>query len=179
MINYDIKEEINWYAMRVTYSRALKARQLFDSSKIENFVPMHYKINTKGARKSKELVPVLDNIIFVKASAATIKNSIIGTDFIKFIYNRENIRLTVPNYQMEDFIKISQYSRQEVLFFTPNELNLREGTPIRIHSKGDALDGVEGLFLKVKGKRNKQLVISLNGLIAVAASVDIDLIEMI
>ena len=67
--------------------------------------------------------------------------------------------------------------------FPPNtekispELDLRKGCRVRIH--GGKLNGVTGVFMQVQGKRNRRVVVLLEGVMAVAAEVHPDLIEVI
>ena len=44
---------------------------------------------------------------------------------------------------------------------------------------GDNLNGVMGVFMQVQGKRNRRVVVLLEGVMAVAAEVHPDLIEVI
>ena len=65
-----------------------------------------------------------------------------------------------------------------LLYFQPDELNLSKGTRVRII--GGDFEGQEGLFLKVKGARDRRVVIEIQGVIAVAmATIHSDLIEVI
>ena len=48
---------------------------------------------------------------------------------------------------------------------------------VRIH--GGKLNGVMGVFMQVQGKRNRRVVVLLEGVMAVAAEVHPDLIEVI
>ena len=43
--------------------------------------------------------------------------------------------------------------------FSPDEVNLRKGTKVRI--TGGDFEGYEGVFVKVKGARDRRVVISL------------------
>ena len=63
-------------------------------------------------------------------------------------------------------------------FFSPDEVNLRKGTKVRI--TGGDFAGQEGIFLKVKGARDRRVVIEIQGVIALAmATIHPDLIEVI
>ena len=65
-----------------------------------------------------------------------------------------------------------------LLYFQPDELNLSKGTKVRI--TGGEFEGQEGIFLKVKGARDRRVVIEIQGVIAVAmATIHPDLIEVI
>ena len=65
-----------------------------------------------------------------------------------------------------------------LIYFQPEELNLSKGTKVRI--TGGDFEGQEGVFLKVKGARDRRVVIAIQGIIAVAmATIHPDLIEVI
>ena len=65
-----------------------------------------------------------------------------------------------------------------LLYFRPEELNLSKGTRVRV--TGGDFAGQEGIFLKVKGARDRRVVIEIQGVIAVAmATIHPDLIEVI
>lgn len=66
------------------------------------------------------------------------------------------------------------------IFYTFNrELNLSKGTKVPSITGGD-FEGQEGVFLKVKGARDRRVVIAIQGVIAVAmATIHPDLIEVI
>ncbi len=172
-------EEEKWYAMRVTYGRVLKAKEYIDCSKIENFIPMKHQIVVKKGKKMKMLLPAISNLLFVKGQVTQIKEVIAHSNIIKFIYNREQQRLSIPNIQMEHFIKMCSAPDEETIYFDPAEINLKKGTLVRIHCKGQPMDGAEGVFVKIEGKRNKRIVVTINGIIAVARAVSVDLIERI
>ena len=66
----------------------------------------------------------------------------------------------------------------QLLYFQPGEVNLTKGTKVRI--TGGELEGQEGIFVKVKGARDRRVVIAIQGVIAVAmATIHPDLIEVI
>ena len=85
--------------------------------------------------------------------------------------------LVVPDDQMESFIKVSSQYGENISYYNPDELDLRKGCRVRIH--GGKLNGVTGVFMQVQGKRNRRVVVLLEGVMAVAAEVHPDLIEVI
>ena len=67
---------------------------------------------------------------------------------------------------------------EHLLYFNPGEINLAKGTKVRI--TGGQFEGYEGVFVKVKGSRDRRVVISLQGILALAmATLSPDLIEVI
>lgn len=79
---------------------------------------------------------------------------------------------------MEQFIRVSRTGDDGLVYLKPEEINLGKGTRVRI--LGGAFDGVEGLFLKVKGRRSRRVVVLVDHVSAVAVSeVSPDLIEVL
>ena len=60
--------DIAWYVLRVTYGREIPFKKYLDDNQIENFIPMQYQMIEKNGKKSKKLLPVIHNLIFVKTS---------------------------------------------------------------------------------------------------------------
>ena len=78
---------------------------------------------------------------------------------------------------MECYIMVSPQYGENISYYNPDELDLRKGCRVRIH--GGKLNGVTGVFMQVQGKRNRRVVVLLEGVMAVAAEVHPDLIEVI
>ena len=95
-----------------------------------------------------------------------------GSHF-QFIFNRcsglQNDRLVVPDKQMDDFIRACNEAGEGRQFLGPEDLNLVKGQRVRI--TGGALEGVEGVFIKLAGKRSKRLVVMLEGIMGVSVEI--------
>ena len=89
--------------------------------------------------------------------------------------NGHNEPIIVPDVQMEQFIRVSDSHDDKLSYFLPDELNLSRGTAVRII--GGPFDGVEGIFIKVQGVRNRRVVVQLPSLLSVVAEVHPDLIQ--
>ena len=91
---------------------------------------------------------------------------------------RSGQKIIIPDQEMQRFIAVAGTYHEQLLYFRPDELNLSKGTKVRV--TGGDFEGQEGIFLKVKGARDRRLVIKIQGVIAVAmASIHPDLIEVI
>ena len=91
---------------------------------------------------------------------------------------RSGQKIIIPDNEMQRFIAVAGTYHEQLLYFRPDELNLSKGTKVRV--TGGDFEGQEGIFLKVKGARDRRLVIKIQGVIAVAmASIHPDLIEVI
>lgn len=177
----DVTNSKHWYVLRAIFRKEEKVRDKLRRVGFHCYVPMCYRIETVKGHKVRRLVPAITELVFVYASQEDI------TDFK--LHSKETIywltkpngnkreRIVVPDKAMEDFIRVTQKNEQSITYFRPEELNLNKGDHIQIH--GGVFDGIEGILLKVKGKRDKQLVVSIPGITAAAVSIRPEVIEVI
>lgn len=173
--------EVLWYAMRVPYRNELKVQLKLQEKGIETFIPKRKKIVKKRGKTSYELLPAANNLIFVHSSLSVIKGlkqEILNLQYLVNKLEGESIKIVVRDNEMQSFIKAVENLEEEITYLSPEEINIEKGTRVRII--GGNFDGVEGIFVKVKGKRNKKVVVMLDKLLAVViAEIDPDLIEVI
>lgn len=175
----EIEEERVWFAMRVTYRRELIAKRLLDEMGIENFIPQKYARDPKHPKK-KILVPVIHNLLFVHTIPSTMRQ--IKEKSIPYLQymmdSRKGEKIVVPDKQMRQFIAVTADYDETLLYFQPGELNLSKGTRVRVTA--GSLEGYEGVFLKVKGARDRRLVIQIDDVLTVAkALVHPDLVQVL
>ncbi len=171
-----------WFAMRATFSRAMLAKRALEERSIENYLPMHYDVVVdRRGHKTKELVPVISNIIFVRTTKAIIqeaKKDILWLQYLTFPHEGRNRPIVVPNKQMEDFIAVTSRTQSKVLYLNPAEINLQKGTRVRII--GGPFDNVEGLFINSRGAGKKKLIVEIPGIIAAKSEIEeYDLIQVL
>lgn len=143
---------------------------------------MQYQVDTVKNRKIRRLVPAMHNLVFVHATQEAINDFKLRSKYSIFWLTipkdgHPHEKMVVPDKAMEDFIRVTQQNEQTVTFFRPEELNLNKGDHILIH--GGVFDGVEGILLKVKGKRDRQLVVSIPGITAAAVSIRPEIVEVV
>lgn len=164
--------------MRATYRREPDAVRLLQSENLDCFVPMQYKISIKKGKKIRILVPVIHNLIFVHACPSDLKRVKSKVSYLQYITDtRSGQKIIVPDNQMKRFIAVAGTYNDHLLYFQPEELNLSKGSKVRI--TGGEFEGQEGIFLKVKGARDRRVVVEIQGVIVVAmATIHPDLIEV-
>ena len=164
------KSDIAWYAIRITYGRELIFKEYLDHQNVVNFIPMHYKVFEKENKKERKLVPVVHNLIFIHTTRTVIDHIKRIDEYrfpIRYIFDCANRRpVVVPETQMKHFIAVASSYHDQLIFFEPSELNMKQGDRVRITSGIWA--GVEGLFVRIRGDR--RIVVSLQGLMAVATA---------
>lgn len=176
-------EQKVWFAMRATYGRNMEVKKKLDEAGFESFVPMRYVVSLdRRGRKTKKLVPVVRDLVFIRTDQATMYGLKQQFESLRNIYipsedGRKRV-VIVTDDQMDSFMKVTKTLSDGLLFFTPDEVNLSKGVKVRIH--GGQFNGLEGTFVKVKGARDKRVVVEVSGVIVVATcSLKCDLIEVL
>jgi transcription antitermination factor NusG len=164
----DVKpQDTVWYVLRITYNRALKCKKYLDEKTIKNFIPMRYVIDAKGGKK-RNLVPVIQNLIFVHSNRLVldqIKQNPPFNSMIRYMMDKSTRKpVVVPEKQMRDFITVAGTNDEQLVYLTSSELPLQRGDKVRITTGPWA--GVEGELLRVKGDR--RVVVAIQGIMAVA-----------
>lgn len=168
----------HWYAMRVTYSREVQMKEMLEQRGIECFIPMRYHTKVVRGRKVKLLKPVIHNLLFAHATPTEIQEVKKYYEYLQYIVDRERQKIIVPDAQMQTFIAVTGTYDDQLIWINPEDLNLKKGTRVRI--TGGDFEGQEGTFIKIKGARDKRVVIAIQGVIAVAmATLHPSLIEVI
>lgn len=171
---------VRWFVMRAYKSEKRAEEKLGGKDGLEYFIPKCYAVRVYHGVRSKRLVPVIPSLVFVHASRTQITDFKKRCNFLQFVMWKKSTGLEyliVPDEQMENFIKVSSQYEENISYYHPEEINLQQGTRVRIH--GGKLNGVTGVFMQVKGKKNRRVVVLLEGVMAVAAEVHPDLIEVI
>jgi len=171
--------KVRWFVMRA-YKSERRAESFLAAEGFEYFIPKHYVVRVYHGVKSKRLVPVIPSLVFVHAGHDRIIEFKRRHNFLQFAMWEKSTGqeyIVVPDDQMRSFITVAARNEEEICFYKPDEIDLRQGTHVRIH--GGKLDGVEGVFVRVQGKRNRRVVVMLDGIMAVATEVHPDLIEVI
>lgn len=162
-------DDRRWFAMRVTFRRELTVKQMLDAEHIENFIPMRREMRLVKGRKMNVIAPVVHNLIFIFSERQALQEFKAKVPYLQYMTTRcdgKNTPIVVPTSQMNDFIKVSSSDDRNLIYFDTSEERIAAGTPVRIH--GGAFDGLTGVFVKVKGKRSKKVVVEIQNVLAVA-----------
>lgn len=174
--------EIKWFSIGCTSAqKELKVRDDARKAGLEAFVPLKYTIKSKKSRKVRALVPVLSGMIFIKGTEDEVKDYIMNkahfTVFIrKSTFSNKEDYLTISVKAMDNFIAVIENHEAHITYFKPDEIKLQVGDQIRV--KGGIYDGKEGIIMRIKGKRNKHLVVQIPGILVAAIEMAPDLVEV-
>lgn len=176
----EINEEKVWFSIGCTsLQKELKVRDDARQCGLEAFVPLTYVVKTQRGQKHRALVPAISKLLFVKGTLEEVKDYIQHAHYVVFIrkstFSNKEEYLTIPTKAMEDFIAVTEHHEEHVTYFRPEEISLQEGDKIRI--KGGIYDGREGIIMRIKGKRNKHLVVQIPGMLIAAIELSPEMIE--
>ena len=170
-----------WYAMSAPYRRERIACDRFEEAGFECFLPLRATLCKKRDGKTEvRETPLVPNLIFVRAGRQELQKAKQKVGVAQYLTRREgerNVPITVPDRQMANFRMAVEKADTKTIYLHPSEVDLRKGTRVRI--VGGMLDGLEGVFMKVKGARSRRLVVMLEGITALAAEVEPDYIQIV
>ena len=170
-----------WYVLR-DLKRAnakLRAWEILADKGFEVFTPLKWEICRQGGRRSRKLVPVIGDLLFVRGSHDSIEVEIRKTPTLQFRYvkNGGGQPLAVSGVDMQRFMDAVK-NPDKVKYYTAADLNnVKIGKRVRII--GGALCGYEGKLLSVRGSRVKRLLIEIPELLTASVEIDPELIEII
>ncbi len=171
-----------WYVMGcLGVHHEEKVRDTLKSAGFRSHVPMKYEIKKVRQQERRTMVPAITGLIFAKGTLDDLKEFITHKSknaiyLRKSTFTNKKEYLTVPDKVMERFIESTNLRQEKITYFKPDELNLKEGETICM--KGGYYDGMEGVILRIKGKRNKHLVVQIPGVIMAAIEIEPELVEL-
>ena len=174
-----IEEQI-WFTVGcISPQRELRVRDDARKNGLAAFVPLQYTVKTVRGQKQRALIPAITGMIFVKGTLDELKDYIQKSHYPIYLKkstfsNKEDF-LTVPTHAMEEFIAVTESHEEHVTYFRPEEISLQAGDRIRIN--GGLYDGREGVIIRIKGKRNKHLVVQIPGILIAAVELSPEIVE--
>ena len=176
--NNDIQQ---WFCLGCTSpQRELKVRDDVRRYGLEAFVPLKYEVKRLRRQEQRTLVPAISGLMFAKGTLDEVKEYISHAHYTVYIrkstFSNKEDYLTIPTRAMEDFIAVTVDHEAHISYFRPEEIKLQAGDKIRV--KGGIYDGKEGIIMRIKGKRNKHLVVQIPGLLVAAVEMTPELIEL-
>ena len=171
-----------WYVLgSLKRNQELKIRDELRRESFNCFVPLHYVVKTVRGVRQRELVPAVPGLMFIQGAEETLKEAIQGRKqglyLRKSTFSNKEEYLTVSDRDMQNFMAVAEQAGEHVTYFSAEEIRLRPGDKIRIN--GGMFDGREGMIMRVKGKRKKQFVVSIPGVVYAAVELEQDLIELV
>ena len=176
------ENEVRWYVIgSVTRGRELKIRDELRRDEHECFVPLQYEVRKVGGQRRRIMVPAVTGLIFLRGTHEGVKEAIKfrsdGLYIRKSTFSNKEDYLSVSEHDMRNFIAVSEQAGEKITYYNPDEIHLQVGDKIRVN--GGMFDGREGVIMRIKGKRRRQLVVSIPGIVYAAVELEPELLELI
>ena len=148
------------------YKSELEAEKALRSfNGLECFVAKHYDVRVYHGKRYRKLVPLIHSLVFVRGLRDDIRRFKSVYTYLQYISVRDGSRpsrpLTVPDRQMEDFMRVARSYESDIRFLSPSEVVLCKGSRVRII--GGPFHGVVGHLLRDKQRGSCKVVVSLPG----------------
>jgi hypothetical protein len=156
-------DKVQWYPMRVAYDRGdrvLVIREALKARGIEYFLPMHWEYTKDDLDARKKLTPAINGLIFIHASRWVITGlkQQQGFEALRYWMDKtkgpesEDRILTVPDAQMQNFMRVASTEGDNLVYLQYNEQFLdKPGKRVRI-TQGD-FTGCTGTIRRIKKRQ--------------------------
>ncbi len=161
-------ETKQWFVLRVSYGRIVKAKAFVETKGLECYVPMRYKEIKKQGKKRIITEPLLPSFIFVYAAAEQV-NSLLQDKNIKVLENRallsyyydhtshredaptKNPPLVISEAAMDNFIRLTSIHNPHIIPVTSDNIKYKLGDEVVI-TEGEFKD-IHGRVTRIAGQQ--------------------------
>ena len=180
-----------WFVLRVSYGRIIKAKAFVVAKGLECFVPLRYKQITKKGKKRIITEPLLPSFIFVHESKEQVESllqdikvtSDEGRALLSYYFdhtihqeNNHNPPLTVREEAMTNFIRLTAIKNPNVIPITSPNIQYKLGDNVVI-TEGKFKD-IHGRVARIAGQQ--RVVVELfEGYLVATAYIPKDAIKII
>ena len=157
-----------WFVLRVSYGRIIKAKAFVEAKGLECYVPLRYKEVRKQGKKRIITSPLLPSFFFVHATAEQVEtllhdNKVVANDsrpllsyyFDHTIHLQDNPNrnppLTIRDEAMNNFIKLTSLKNPHIIPITSNNIPFKLGDNV-IVTEGE-FKGVHGRVTRIAGQQ--------------------------
>ena len=157
-----------WFVLRVTYGRIIKAQTFVEAKGLECYVPLHYKEIWKQGKRRIITEPLLPSFLFVHASAEQV-DSLLQDKSIKPLENiallsyyydhtshcenspTKNPPLVISDAAMDNFIRLTSIHNPHIIPVTSENIKYKLGDEVVI-TEGEFKD-IRGRVARIAGQQ--------------------------
>ena len=161
-------ENKQWFVLRVSYGRIIKAKALVEAKGLECYVPLRYKEVRKKGKKRIITEPLLPSFLFVHASAEQV-DSLLQDKSIKPLENiallsyyydhtshcekspTKNPPLVISDSVMDNFIRLTSIHNPHIIPVTSDNIKYKLGDEVVI-TEGEFKD-IRGRVARIAGQQ--------------------------
>ena len=157
-----------WFVLRVSYGRIIKAKALVEAKGLECYVPLRYKEVRKQGKKRIITEPLISSFVFVHASAEQVEillhdNNVVANEsrallsyyFDHTIHRQDNPDynppLTIREKAMNNFIKLTSIKNPHIIPVTTDIIKFKMGDEVVV-TEGEFKD-IHGRVARIAGQQ--------------------------
>ena len=157
-----------WFVLRVTYGRIVKAKEFAEAKGLECYVPLRYKEVRKQGKKRIITEPLLPSFLFVHATAEQVENllhdiKIVANEsraLLSYYFNHtihrqdnpdRNPPLIIRDEAMNNFIRLTSIKNPHIIPVTSNNIQFKLGDNVVV-TEGE-FKGVHGRVARIAGQQ--------------------------
>ena len=157
-----------WFVLRVSYGRIVKAKALVEAKGLECYVPLRYKEVRKQGKKRIITEPLISSFMFVHASAEQVEtllhdNKVVTNEsrallsyyFDHTIHRQDNPDcnppLTIRDKVMNNFIKLTSIKNPHIIPVTTDIIKFKLGDEVVV-TEGEFKD-IHGRVARIAGQQ--------------------------
>ena len=157
-----------WFVLRVSYGRIIKAKAFVETKGLECYVPLRYKEVRKQGKKRILTEPLLPSLIFLYATVEQVEallhdNKVVSNDsraLLSYYYNHtihrqdnpdRNPPLTIRDEAMNNFIRLTSIKNPHIIPVTSDNIQFKLGENV-IVTKGE-FTGIHGRVARIAGQQ--------------------------
>ena len=157
-----------WFVLRVSYGRIIKAQEFVEAKGLECYVPIRYKQITKQGKKRITTEPLLPSFLFVYATRNQIdallcestNNTTDKRTLLSFYYDHTSFReddpnknppLTISDSAMDNFIRLTSIKNPHIIPVTSENIKYKLGDEVVI-TEGEFI-GIHGRVARIAGQQ--------------------------
>lgn len=161
-------ENKQWFVLRVSYGRIIKAKAFFEAKELECYVPLRYKEILKQGKKRIITEPLLPSFLFVHASAEQVEallhdNKVVANEsraLLSYYFDHTTHRqgnpdrnppLTIRDEVMNNFIRLTSIKNPHIIPVTSNNIQFKLGDNVVV-MEGE-FKGVHGRVARIAGQQ--------------------------
>ena len=163
-----LSENKQWFVLRVSYGRIIKAKAFVEAKELECYVPLRYKEIRKQGKKRIITEPLLPSFLFVHASAEQV-DSLLQDKSIKPLENiallsyyydhtshcekspTKNPPLVISDSAMGNFIRLTSIHNPHIIPVTSENIKYKLGDEVVI-TEGEFKD-IRGRVARIAGQQ--------------------------
>ncbi|WP_308225829.1 UpxY family transcription antiterminator [uncultured Prevotella sp.] len=161
-------EKRQWFVLRVSYGRIIKAKAFVEAKGFECYVPMRYKEVKKHDKKRIITEPLFPSFLFVHVTAEQVETlihdskvvtnesrALLSYYFDHTIHRQDNPYcnppLTIQNEAMNNFIRLTSIKNPHVIPITSETIMYKLGNEVVV-TEGEFI-GIHGRVARIAGQQ--------------------------